>query len=300
MLDNLSEGRLEVGVGRGGVLEAYFWGQDSDPETNQARYDETLEVVLRGLSHDELSFEGRFFKFDTVPMRLRPKQQPYPPLWYMRNPATAAIHGMNAIIVGSIDNLEANVLRYRRIWAEHQGEIGLTAQGTKPKIGLVTHIVLAPTEAEAIEIGRSAWEKYRWNLGTPRRLEAERRGLTQFLGRTDTGLGNADLLRPDRHWAVEERRDLDSALEESGVDEAARKEREERRQHPGGIAPGIVVGTPDSIRPFMDEYMTTGANYFLGGFQFGSVTHEQAMRSLRLFTQEVLPDYKGLVTTAGR
>ena len=27
MLDHLSDGRLEVGVGRGGVLEAYFWGQ---------------------------------------------------------------------------------------------------------------------------------------------------------------------------------------------------------------------------------------------------------------------------------
>ena len=37
MLDHLSDGRLEIGVGRGGVLEAYFWGQESDDETNQAR-----------------------------------------------------------------------------------------------------------------------------------------------------------------------------------------------------------------------------------------------------------------------
>jgi alkanesulfonate monooxygenase SsuD/methylene tetrahydromethanopterin reductase-like flavin-dependent oxidoreductase (luciferase family) len=27
MLDNLSGGRMEIGVGRGGVLEAYFWNQ---------------------------------------------------------------------------------------------------------------------------------------------------------------------------------------------------------------------------------------------------------------------------------
>jgi alkanesulfonate monooxygenase SsuD/methylene tetrahydromethanopterin reductase-like flavin-dependent oxidoreductase (luciferase family) len=230
-------------------------------------------------------------------MRLRPIQAPYPPLWYMRNPETAAIHGMNAIIIGSIDNLEANVLRYRRLWAEHQGLGAMTIQGTEPKIGLVTHIVLAPTEEEAVDIGRAAWEKYRWNLGTPRRLEAERRGLDQFLGRSDTGLGNMDLTRPDRHWAVEERRDLDAALAATQQEEAGRTERQQRRRHPGGIGAGIVVGTPDSIRPFMDEYMTTGANYFLGGFQFGSVTHEQAMRSLRLFSEEVLPDYKGLVTT---
>ncbi|HYS18312.1 MAG TPA: LLM class flavin-dependent oxidoreductase, partial [Candidatus Binatia bacterium] len=29
MLDNLSDGRLEIGVGRGGVMEAYFWGQEA-------------------------------------------------------------------------------------------------------------------------------------------------------------------------------------------------------------------------------------------------------------------------------
>ena len=36
MLDNLSGGRVEIGVGRGGVMEAYFWGQEDDPG-NQLR-----------------------------------------------------------------------------------------------------------------------------------------------------------------------------------------------------------------------------------------------------------------------
>jgi alkanesulfonate monooxygenase SsuD/methylene tetrahydromethanopterin reductase-like flavin-dependent oxidoreductase (luciferase family) len=292
MLDNLCDGRLEIGVGRGGVLEAFFWGQDSDPETNLARYEETLAVVLRGLSHDQLTFKGRFFDFDEVPMRLSPKQRPYPPLWYMRNPATAAEGGMNAIIVGTVDNLEANVVRYQRLWAQHHGEGALTAQAQEPKIGLVTHMVLASTDEEAIESARSAWTKYRWNLGTPRRLEAERRGLTQFLGRTDTGLGNLEETRPDRHWAVEERRDLDSAIEQAHIEQSVLEEQRQRRRHPGGIAAGIVAGTPDSIRPFMDEYMTTGANYFLLGVQFGDLTHEKAMQTLRLFSEEVMPDYK--------
>ena len=52
MLDNLSDGRLEIGVGRGGVMEAYFWGQEADSETNYARYVETLAIIREGLSHD--------------------------------------------------------------------------------------------------------------------------------------------------------------------------------------------------------------------------------------------------------
>ena len=185
MLDSLSEGRVEIGVGRGGVREAYFWGQESDPETNQARYDETLEILVRGLSSETLSYEGRFWQFDEAPMRLGPIQQPYLPLWYMRNPETAAQHGMNCIVVGSVDTLEANVIRYRRLWDHYQGEGALTAQGTVPKLGLVVHTVVAETDEAAIEAAGPAWESYRWNLGTPRRLEAERRQLTQFLGRSD-------------------------------------------------------------------------------------------------------------------
>src|SRR6266540_7143430 len=165
MLDHLSDGRLEIGVGRGGILEAYFWGQESDDETNQARYEENLAVLVEGLSHDELTYHGRFWDFEEVPMRLRPKQQPHPPLWYMRNPETAARGGMNAIVVGSLDTFEANVRRYFRLWDHYNGAGSLTRQGTVPKIGLVVHVLVADTDAEAVEAARPAWDAYRWNLG---------------------------------------------------------------------------------------------------------------------------------------
>ena len=181
MLDNLSGGRVEIGVGRGGVLEAHFWDQDSDVETNYARYYETLNIIREGLSHGELTYHGDFYTFEQLPMRLRPKQQPYPPFWYMRNVETAAVEGMNTIIVGSLDSFEANVRRFWDTWEKHQGAGALTLQGTEPKIGLVNHIVVADTDEEAVTIAKPAWEDYKWNLSAPRRLEAEKRGLTQFL-----------------------------------------------------------------------------------------------------------------------
>ncbi|MEE8043146.1 MAG: LLM class flavin-dependent oxidoreductase [Pseudomonadales bacterium] len=288
MLDNISHGRMEIGVGRGGVLEAYFWGQDSDPETNQARYDETLAIVRQGLSHEALTYHGRFWEFEEVPMRLRPKQTPYPPLWYMRNPEIAAREGMNCIVVGGLDRFEANVVRYKRLWNQYQGEGALTPQGSEPKMGLVTHIVVADTDAEAQEAAKPAWEAYRWNLGTPRRLEAERRQLTQFLDRRDSGDAQQGST-PVRHLAVEERRDLEAALEE--LSEGKKKDRKERRLNPGGLGAGAVAGSPDTVRRYMNEYAECGANYFVCSFQWGNLSHEHACRSIELFAEEIMPAF---------
>jgi alkanesulfonate monooxygenase SsuD/methylene tetrahydromethanopterin reductase-like flavin-dependent oxidoreductase (luciferase family) len=285
MLDHLSDGRLEIGVGRGGVLEAYFWGSDPDVERNLTRYRETLAILKQGLSHEELTFKGEFYNFDALPMRLRPKQQPYPPMWYMRNAETSATDGMNTVIVGSLDSFEANVARYRELWKEHQGADGRTMQGTEPKIGLVNHLVLAESDAEAVRIATPAWAEYVWNLEAPRRLEAEQRGLTQFLGgnmnRRPAGL-------PDREADRERYRVRE-------ISEAQRR----RRATPGGIGGdgrgagfSVIAGTPDSIRQYMDEYVATGANYFVCSFQWGGLTHDQAMRSIALFVEEIMPHYR--------
>src|SRR4029453_12931619 len=93
MLDHLGDGRLEIGVGRGGVLEAYFWGQEGDSETNYGRYGETLAIIKGGLSHEHLTYRGRFHSFESLPMYLRPLQQPYPPLGNMRNPVRRGMRG---------------------------------------------------------------------------------------------------------------------------------------------------------------------------------------------------------------
>ena len=278
MLDNLSGGRMDIGVGRGGVIEAYFWGQDSDVEINYARYLETLAVVREGLSHDSLTFEGEFYNFDDLPMRLRPKQDPHPPLWYMRNVETAAMNGMHTIIVGNLDSFGANVERYFQLWDEHQGPGATNAQGEAPKIGLVNHLYLAETDAEAATIAQPAWDQYKWNLAAPRRLEAERRGLTQFLGsEANPRPSNLPAREAQEREATTARRTGSAGLEEHAA--------------PGGGGFNVVAGSPDSVRGYMDEYLETGANYFVAAFQWGHLSHEETMRSLDLFVAEVMPHY---------
>ncbi|MBM3223831.1 MAG: LLM class flavin-dependent oxidoreductase [Candidatus Tectomicrobia bacterium] len=286
MLDHLSAGRLEVGVGRGGVLEAYFWGSDWDVERNYQKYVETLDIVRQGLSHESLTYQGHFYQFDDLPMRLQPRQRPYPPMWYMRNVEIAAREGMHSIIVGNLASFAPNVVRYKHLWEQCQGVGARTLQGDEPKIGLVTHMVIAPTEAEAVEAARPAWNEYVWNLTTPRRLEAERRGLSQFLGRE---LNPRPVGLPEREAGAEYRARVADTPEHSP-----------HRAEPGQVTEAaqsagfrVVAGTPATIRAYLDEYLTTGANYFVCAFHFGNMPEMIAQRSIDLFIDEVMPAYTG-------
>jgi len=281
MLDHLSGGRLEIGVGRGGVLEAFFWGQDSDVEVNYARFLETLAIMREGLSKEELTYHGEFYDFDALPMRLSAKQSPYPPLWYMRNIDTSAVYGMNALLDVPMWEFEPYVKRYRELWEEYHGLPLATPQGARPKIGLIMHLLLADTDAEAVAQATPAWEVYRWNLGSPRRLEAEKRGLTQFLG---SNMGARPASAPSR----EVRRDPEAQAQAliGGATDSG-----QRRQNPGGLSTTSIAASPESMREFLDEYIATGANYFVCSFQWGDLSHQQAMRSIELFTKEVMPHY---------
>jgi len=282
MLDHLSNGRLEIGVGRGGVMEAFFWGQDSDSDTNYKRYLETLDVVKQGLGSEFLTYDGEHYHFDNLPMRLTPIQKPYPPLWYMRNAETAAIEGMNTIVVGTLNSLHRETTRYKRVWDETHGKESLTIQNQTPKIGLVVHMVIADTDNEAIEIATPAWEKYRWNLGAPRRIEAEKRGLTQFQNSNDGSfgfVGDRPINLPDR----ETRKDIEAELE--------RFDSQSDSHDPTRLGGVALAGSPDSVKRYMEEYIATSANYFMCSFQWGDLSHENAMKSIELFSEKIMPIY---------
>src|SRR6185369_13676388 len=67
MLDQLSHGRLELGIGRGiSPYEVAYYGVD--PATTQARYVEALEIILKALTSSTLDHQGEYFTFRDVPI----------------------------------------------------------------------------------------------------------------------------------------------------------------------------------------------------------------------------------------
>ena len=162
MLDQMSRGRLELGVGRGASpIEQGLFGIDSSE--SMARYQEALEIVLQGLSSEVLTYQGKFYTLDRVPMVLQPVQRPHPPLWYgTSNPDTAAwaaAHDVNVIGLLPAPRLRAIADRYRAEW-QRRGK----AETALPKIGAARHIVLAENEDEARAEARQAFPAWRTNM----------------------------------------------------------------------------------------------------------------------------------------
>jgi alkanesulfonate monooxygenase SsuD/methylene tetrahydromethanopterin reductase-like flavin-dependent oxidoreductase (luciferase family) len=57
------------------------------------------------------------------------------------------------------------------------------------------------------------------------------------------------------------------------------------------LAEGLhIVGSPDTVKRRVQEHLqSTGSNYFVGSFCFGTLSSAQTLRSMRLFAEEVMP-----------
>lgn len=84
MLDVLSGGRVDVGIGRGMEWLNYA-AFGSDVATAQERCEEGVEILREAWTNREMSFEGQFLQCGPVQVMPPPVQKPHPPLWFTAN-----------------------------------------------------------------------------------------------------------------------------------------------------------------------------------------------------------------------
>lgn len=80
-LDNLSGGRLDVGIGVGGRFRM-FSAFGVDPSTLVARFNEELDLMERLWTDRQVDFDGRFWQLKGAEMEPKPTQRPRPPIWF--------------------------------------------------------------------------------------------------------------------------------------------------------------------------------------------------------------------------
>lgn len=152
MLDHLSNGRLDIGVGTG-VSPFEFKALGSDYETAREQYEEAFDILYQGLTQDRLDHHGPRHDIKLT-MVMRPLQRPLPPLWYgLRSDyghALAARYGMNVVTLGGDERIAASIAKFRDAWQAHAEERRRIGTGThEPLIGGMRAIYVADTDAEA-------------------------------------------------------------------------------------------------------------------------------------------------------
>lgn len=248
MLDHLSHGRFDIGVGRG-VSPFELNYHKVDPETSRTVFIEALEVIRNGLSHDRLTHSGAHFSYSDVPMELRPLQRPHPPFWYPSSneggSTFAGGNGFNFVTLGAVDPARRCIAAYKEAYAKRgtPDTDGSDFPGGTA-IGVSRHVVVADTDEEAQAIARPAHAHWYASLT---KLERDNIDGPRFTGAI---IGD--------------------------MDEAMRK---------GSLIVGAPETVRNEVARQIEEL---GINYMITSFFFGTLATEHAMRSLDLFAKEVM------------
>jgi alkanesulfonate monooxygenase SsuD/methylene tetrahydromethanopterin reductase-like flavin-dependent oxidoreductase (luciferase family) len=180
MLDHLSGGRLELGVGRGvSPIESQIFGMQ-DIEHSRERYRETLEVFLASCQSQELNYRGKHFTYSGAELHLKPVQKPYPPLWFPSSNKESidftARHGYHTAFLGKLADCKPHFERYREVWRAHRSDAGRhNAHVAEPYLAKTQHLVIADDDREAERLGLAAYWKWAGHI----------HHLTRKLGRPD-------------------------------------------------------------------------------------------------------------------
>jgi alkanesulfonate monooxygenase SsuD/methylene tetrahydromethanopterin reductase-like flavin-dependent oxidoreductase (luciferase family) len=245
-LDHLSGGRLDVGVGRGIRAAEHTWFGIT-PDEVRGRFEETLQIIIQGMTTGRLQHEGRFYRFDDLPLDLMPLQKPYPSLWYAGGAESAGRAGFN-YLTRTLSDIE----RYWQLQAETERRPDRLNPGQQAPIAAITrHAVVRETYDEALAIARRSWPVF------------------------------------EEHWFA-----TPMLLNEDGV---ARQGRSTITDFDEAVAADrrLLLGTPamvrDKLRSWLDTVSYAPNLYFMPAVQWGDITTDEAMETMRLLAHEVLP-----------
>jgi len=252
ILDVLTGGRLNVGLGRGVLRDDLKHGLDRD--TAQARFDEGIEILTRAWTEDTFNYNGSAWKYVDISCRPRPLQKPHPPIYYGAtspdSPAMVARRGWNlALSRQPLANCARAIKSYRDHRAEH-GEL----TGTGDAI-MVRDVYVADTDQQARAEATPEITRF-WQLATDnvwRGDSVNGRDLPKFTERFAYFPGGLTVERLDE-WGTS------------------------------------LIGSPETVVKKAREMIETARpDCLVGMFSFGGLSHAQVMHSIDLFAKKVMP-----------
>jgi alkanesulfonate monooxygenase SsuD/methylene tetrahydromethanopterin reductase-like flavin-dependent oxidoreductase (luciferase family) len=253
MLDQLSHGRLDIGVGKGSSpIEAAMYGLT--PADTAARFESWFPAIVEAME------TGRFRRpgadgpaAEEVQLHVPVHQRPHPPLWYPTSNAASiprlGDEGYNVLFGFGFASPPLEVVREQsRVFFDHfrkseaRGGVRYSLPGSPPRFGMLRHVLVAETDETAVALARPAFDAHYESFTHLWRVH----GSDRF-----TGPADFDALVADDK---------------------------------------LFVGSPETVSAQVARARDVGEiNYFAGAFAWGSLDVETVLTSVRLFRDEVVP-----------
>ena len=158
LIDNLSKGRLIVGLGRGSLVNTHeYSGYEIDPASAQERFEEIEKILLQCWTQEKVVHAGKYWNFEIPMLRPRPYTKPYPPI--LRSVASEASlaaqarQGRPVIMAAATARGAARNIEVYRAAAQDAGISADKIDEAISECWVARTVVLAPTDAEAHDIG---------------------------------------------------------------------------------------------------------------------------------------------------
>jgi luciferase family oxidoreductase group 1 len=260
-LDLISDGRVELGLGRG-YQPHEFRGYGVEQSKSRQIFQEGVEVLLRAWIEERFSYGGQFYQFEDLEVRPKPLQKPHPPIWMAAlsddSFALCGRYGFNLLTAfafgADIDRIHHNVERWRE---------ALRREGRDPsgyRAGCLAMTYVAETSQQALA---DFAEPVLWYYHTFAKYVAPAAG--------HPPIPTYELYALTRDF-------VQSVTWEDLVRRGA-----------------VVVGSPDQVVDRIGQIVEkTGLSLYLAWIRIGGLDHAKVLKCMELMASKVMPQLKDM------
>ncbi len=261
LLDLMSDGRVDFGVGRG-YQPHEFRGYGIDQSQSRSMFAEALEIILQAWTRERVTFSGQHYQVHDLPVRPKPLQKPHPPVWMAalspESFVTAGQRGFNLLCApvfgfGGRSGVE-NLAAYREALRVHGHD------SAQKEIGALIMVYVAESAAQA---ARDFADPVLWYYRT-------------FAKYIAPPPGEAPIKTYEPY---------------TGVRDMAAQVTWEQLQMAGAVVCGSPPECVERIRQLHDLF---GFTTLLCWTRLGGLDHRKVIRSMELMQRYVIPELRPL------
>jgi len=254
LVDNISKGRMIVGVGRGTAYNFYeFRGFGIDPDDSHEMLLEVEDILLQAWTTKDYKPNGKYWQLELPVLRPQVYQKPHPPMIRacsgLESTLEMAREGRPFMMNVQSDEVTVERMDQYRATMSDAGHNDETVARNVADSWVWRNIFVAETDAEAEKVGIPYFQNMRSYLQT-----------------------NRDRMNTAEELEAQASRIVGSAR--------------------NSLEHGIIVGSPETVTERLQKVHGTGVGGVIIHFRLGAMPYDIAANSLKLFAQKVVPNFQ--------